>query len=73
MEDLKTVAYKANVLQTNMTIETAVINGLNDNCKATVVYNCSIALNEVERGLMMCGLDGKFPQMQHEWITSGTN
>ncbi|KAL5278091.1 hypothetical protein ACFFRR_003002 [Megaselia abdita] len=73
VEDLKTVAYQANVLQTNMTMEMSIINGLNENCKATVLYNSSIALNEIERGLMMCSLSGEFPEIQHGWINSDTD
>lgn len=71
VEDLKTVAFEANLLQANVTIQTSVINGLNENCKGTVIYNASIALIEVERGLMTCSLNGEFPEMQHGWIAPG--
>lgn len=73
MEDLKTVAFEATVTQTNMTMQMAVISGLNNNCKTTAAYNSYMALNEIERGLMTCGTSGEFPKIQHGWVSDVTD
>lgn len=68
VDTLKTVAYEANSVQRNYTLQLAIINTNNENCKATVIYNISMALNEVESGLMVCSRTGTFSEIKHFWI-----